>query len=435
MKKILILLILIIPCVKAETYYLDEKPITDLKLNIEETKKYRWYQTEKIEAFFLEGTNPKNFLPTNKYYYTAYSVWNSEIPESKNYREIIKRDVYLYKAPKKIRNIYLEVETDSEELIEFAIYDNQTKVDKTTFCQGCSSDYYMHISDNNYETATKVQKLFITLDDYVEPSNFKIKVLFKNDNIKYKITIYEGKETYTNAYYYQEFNSSSDIKEIKIDEFNATEYAYGDDIIKYEKSDLLLVEQFKEYSYRDKYVLYYYELKNYYPTYETYVENYQKDENDFLIEKQYFYKEPVWIKDKIVITSENYDLNDYIKTNLKYETASNIDISKNGKYKIKYILENKTIEKEVEVKTNNDYLKDLENKLENKNKEILDVISLKNELIERLESNLKSKDEIISKKEIKTIVKKVNIVPVVLITIGIMLFIFCIYKSLNKLSK
>ncbi len=98
-------------------------------------------------------------------------------------------------------------------------------------------------------------------------------------------------------------------------------------------------------------------------------------------------------------------------------------------------MENKTIEKEVEVKTNNDYLKDLENKLENKNKEILDVISLKNELIERLESNLKSKDEIISKKEIKTIVKKVNIVPVVLITIGIMLFIFCIYKSLNKLSK
>lgn len=438
MKIILLLLILIGTRVNAETYYLDEKPIDNLNLRIETTKKYRWYQNERIEAFFLEGTNNDFFTlkDEKKYYYTPYSTWSTDEPKKEVYREIKERDVYIYQTLKKIRNIYLEVDSDSEELIEFVIYDGDTKMNKTAFCQGCASDYYMHIADNNYEKATKVQKLFATLDDYLEPTNLKIKILFKNENIKYKITIYEDENTSSPVYYQQEFNSSSNLDEIIIDDFDVKEEAYADEIIKYEKCDnAILRKNFKEYSYRDKYVLYYNNIKNYYPTYEEKVENYIKDENDFILEENYFYKEPVYITDKIVITSKEYDLNNYIKTNLKYEIASNIDISKNGKYKVKYIFANKTIEKEVEVKTNSEYVEDLEKKLENKNKEITDIISLKNEMIERLESNLKSKDEIISKKEIKTIVKKTNIVPIILITIGVMIFIFCIYKSFNKMSK
>ena len=72
--------------------------------------------------------------------------------------------------------------------------------------------------------------------------------------------------------------------------------------------------------------------------------------------------------------------------------------------------------------------------MEIKNKELLDTIENKNEIIDRLESNLKTKDEIISKKEIKTYVKKTNILPIILITLGVVLIIFAIYKSFNKLS-
>lgn len=438
MKIILLLLILMGVKVKAETFYLEEMPINNLNLRIEETKKYRWYQNERLESFFLEGTNTDFFSlkDEKKYYYTAYSAWTTEQPKKENYREIIERDVFIYQTLKKIRHFYLEIDSDSEELIEFSIYSDDAKINKTSFCQGCSSDYYMHIADNNYEVATKVQKLFLTLDDYIEPNNLKIKVLFKNKNIKYKITIYEDENTSSNIYYQKEFNSSENLEEIFINAFDIKESAYADEIIKYEENDtLILKNKFKEYSYRDKYVLYYNYIKKYYPTYEENVEDYIKDENDFILEKAYFYKEPVIVKDKIIITSKEYDLNDYIKTNLKYEIASNIDISKNGKYLVKYIFDHKTIETEVEVKTNNEYIEDLEQKLVNKNKEITDIISLKNEIIDRLESNLKSKDEIISKKEIKTMVKKTNIIPTILITIGVMIFIFCIYKSFNKLSK
>ena len=94
----------------------------------------------------------------------------------------------------------------------------------------------------------------------------------------------------------------------------------------------------------------------------------------------------------------------------------------------------KTITKKVKVDTYNEYIKSLENKLEIKNKELLDTIENKNEIIDRLESNLKTKDEIISKKEIKTYVKKTNILPIILITLGVVLIIFAIYKSFNKLS-
>ena len=76
MKIILLLLILMGVKVKAETFYLEEMPINNLNLRIEETKKYRWYQNERLESFFLEGTNTDFFSlkDEKKYYYTAYSA-------------------------------------------------------------------------------------------------------------------------------------------------------------------------------------------------------------------------------------------------------------------------------------------------------------------------------------------------------------------------
>lgn len=437
MKIIIILLTLICLNVKAETYYLDERPIEDLNLRIEEKTKYKWYKEKRIEAYFLEDTALEPFiLKENQSYYTAYSEWSSNMPRKASYREIKERDVYVYKELKKIRYLHLEIESEDYELIEFSIYVGEHKPDRRAFCNGCSSNYLMYINDNNPETIAKVPDLFIELNDYYHPDDLKIKALFKNKDIKYKISFYEKNTIISDLYYENTFFSSNELEEITIKDLNSTAYAYGDSIIKYEPDDSLYLDnQYKEYSYRDKYVLYYGFIKDYYPTYEEYVEDYQKDEKDFIVEKTYFYKEPIFIKDHIVIKTSDYDLNDYIVTNLKYEIASNIDISKNGKYLIKYIFANKTIEKEVEVKTNNEYIKDLELKIENKNQEILDVITLKNEIIERLENNLKTKDEIISKKEIKTIVKKSNIIPIVLITIGIMLLIFCILKNIKKMSK
>ncbi|MBQ4634410.1 MAG: hypothetical protein IJB71_03585 [Bacilli bacterium] len=74
MKIIIILLTLICLNVKAETYYLDESPIEDLNLRIEEKTKYKWYKEKRIEAYFLEDTALEPFtLKENQSYYTAYS--------------------------------------------------------------------------------------------------------------------------------------------------------------------------------------------------------------------------------------------------------------------------------------------------------------------------------------------------------------------------
>lgn len=81
MKKFLIILFFIMmpfimmPYIQAKTYYLDERPITDLNLTKNEVKKYRWYQNERLEAFYLMGENPDLLSKTtNDYYYTAYST-------------------------------------------------------------------------------------------------------------------------------------------------------------------------------------------------------------------------------------------------------------------------------------------------------------------------------------------------------------------------
>ncbi len=434
--KILILLIFLgIPIVKAETYYSNFKPLNENNYKIEEIKKYRWYKQEEISGYFIEGENPQNYSEkeTDSFYYTAYSRWDKILPATIQNREVVERNVYIYQPYNKIKHISLEIDGDGENITEFKIISDGLEMSKNAFCNGCQNGYYMMLNDNDYDTPTKVGKLLISLEEYYEPDSLEFVIAFKEENVRYRIIIYETNAIDEKIYYQKEFLSEIGLKKIKISDLDVYESAYGKEEILYELNDLMhLKTEYKEYSYRDKYILYYKTIKDYYPTYEINVEGYFKDENDFIIDKQYYERDLVLIKDSIVITSNNYNLDDYIKTNLPYETASNIDISKNGKYKIKYILPFKTIEKEVTVATNNEYVESLELKLKNKDKELVDVINLKNEMIEKLESNIKTKDDIISKKSEKVTIKSTNFLPVILITIGVMFLIFAIYKSFNR---
>ena len=290
----------------------------------------------------------------------------------------------------------------------------------------------MYLEDRDYTTGVKINILDITLKNNYDINDIKIEIAFNTNDIKYKITFYED-DSLINPLYSCEKLSTTNL--ITIDEFDILNTAFIDEFELYTKrNDMMLKDYYQEYSYRDKYIGYYKIIKNYYPGYVENVEGYIKDNDDFIIEKEYLKKARVEIKDNIVITSSVYDLNDYIKSDIPYEITSNIDITKNGEYEVKFLFPNKTITKKVKVDTYNEYIKSLENKLEIKNKELLDTIENKNEIIDRLESNLKTKDEIISKKEIKTYVKKTNILPIILITLGVVLIIFAIYKSFNKLS-
>ena len=427
----LVLLLFLAVKVKAKVYGVEYKPIENLDLKIEEVKKYKFYKENKIEAYFIEGENPSIFEKQTEYYDTDYSEWAELKPEMKNNREIRERTTFIYQKLRKIKNFYIEIFDDTESVLEFALYFKGLSASNSAFCSGCTDGYYMYTSDKKYDRAVKINKLILNFNEEFYPNDFLLKVKFAKENVKYRIIIY-GENKDNDVLYEKEFTSDLLIHDYTIADFESKN-AFEEEIIKHEEDkNMYLKKAYKEYSYKDRYFLYEYILKNYYPTYEVSLDGYIKDENDFIIEKKYLYLETAVVKDKIEINSENYDLADYIKTTLPFETASNIDISKNGNYKIKYIFANKTIEKEVQVKTNREYISSLENSINKKNDEIKEIISNKDEIIERLESNIKSKDEIISKKRVEKYVSKQTPLPIILITIGVMLIIICIIKSFKK---
>ncbi len=426
---LIIILLIFVTKVIAKNYGIEYRPIEELNLKVDEIKKYRFYKESKISAYFIEDENPTFFEKKDDFYYSDYSEWSLNKPMLKKNREIKERDVYIYQKLKKIKKFLIEVFDEEETVLEFSLKINGFSVNTSSFCRTCSPNAYMYIQDESYNKAVKIDKMSIEMNDYYYPEEFKFKVMFNKEGVNYKITIYGDNEN--DILYENNYVSDLSLKYITIDGF--TPYnAYEEEIIKYEETpNMKLKEQYKEYAYRDKYFLYEYMYKDYYPTYEEEVNGYIKDTNDFITEKKYSYLEQAFIKDKIVINNENYDLKDYIKTSLPFEVASNIDISKNGTYKVKYIFAGKTIEKDVQVKTNKEYIDDLERKLKQKDEEIKDVILNKDEIIERLESNIKSKDEIISKKKVEKSIEKQPILPVILITMGVMILIFCIIKSIK----
>ena len=432
MKKIfkvilLIFPILIITKVMAKSYGLEYKPIENLDLKVEEVKKYHFYKENKIEVYFIEEENPSIFKKQNNYYFTNYSEWFKEKPSIKKNREIKERNVYVYSKLKKIKNFYIEVLDSDLSIKEFSISFNDLTASNNAYCSDCSNYYYMHMTDSDL---IKINELTLKYDDFYEPNSLKIRVLFNKENIKYRIIIFDN--NINEILYEGNFISDTSLHEYTIDDFDLIN-AFEEETIKYsEDPNMYLVDSFKEYSYRDKLYLYEYILKDYYPTYEVSLDGYIKDEDDFIIEKKYYYLETAIIKDKIVITNENYDLNDYIKTSVPFEVASNINISKNGTYKVKYIFPNKAIEVDAKVNTNNEYIETLNQNMEKKNEEIKDIILDKDEIISHLEESIKNKDEVISKKQVERSIVKTSKIPIVLITIGVMLIIICISSSIKK---
>ena len=416
--------------VKAKTYGLEYKPIETLDLKVEEVKKYRFYKENKIEAYFIEDDNPLGFKKQDSFKYTDYSEWFKNTPTLKKNREVKEREVYIYSKLKKIKHFYIEVEDPDASVLEFAILFNGLSASNSAYCGDCTNGYYMNISDGIYDNPVRVNELAISYQEYYLPNELSLRIMFNKENINYRILIFE--DNINEIMYEVNLVSDLELHEYTIDDFDIKD-AFEEEVIKYnEEPNMYLMDSYKEYAYRDKLFLYEYKIKDYYPTYELSLDGYIKDESDYIVEKKYYYLETAIIKDKIVINSENYDLSDYIKTSIPFETASNIDISKNGTYKIKYIFPTKTIEHEVKVDTDKEYIESLKSSVEKKNDELKEVIENKNEIIERLESSIKNKDEIISKKQVERTVAKSSKLPIILVTIGIMLIVICIIKSLKK---
>ncbi len=414
-----------ISSVSAISYGIKYVPIENLDLKVEEVKKYHFYKEEKVEAYFLEG--PKGFTKTKEYYWTPYSMWSKNEPEEKENREIREREVFKYQKELQVKSIKVEVLDSTESVLEFAFYIDSNHVEYTSTCENCSPDYSIYMNDKLYSKSFKIGKLNIDLHDYYYINSLTFDTKFNKENVHYKIFLYGSNGIIAE----KEFVSTLANKTINPSDFDIKKL-YEYEIETTEILELPVTDSYIEYSYRDKYFKYQMVNKVYYPTYEENVEGYIKDEDDFIVEKKYFYLEKAFIKDKIVINSEKYDLADYIKTSLPFEISSNIDISKNGNYKIKYIFDTKTIERMATINTNNEYINSLEDEIKKKKEEIIDITNDKNDLIERYESNLKSKDEIISKKQIENHIVKQNPIPIILITCGIMLIIFTLFRSFKN---
>ena len=91
----------------------------------------------------------------------------------------------------------------------------------------------MFMKDNRFDRAFRINSLFITYEDYHEPSELTIKVMFNKENVHYKIVMFDANYQ-TDILYEKEFISDLLLHEYTISDFD-TLNAYEDETIKYEE--------------------------------------------------------------------------------------------------------------------------------------------------------------------------------------------------------
>lgn len=368
LKKILIIIMLLCPyIVKASTYDIASDPyyVTEVKNQeevLEEEKRYKFYKEEKIysDEYYIEGDNPVDYpYISDNYIITDYTEFSKNYPENPPNRIIKSRDVYLYKTLKKIRYINIKDIIGSNGYLninEINIKEKDKNIPYTIDCQNCQN--INNIFDeklDNYAEIKNNETIIIDLKDYYNIENLTLNIYisdqygtdttsFKIDSqIKNYIDIFIETNMYTknNNSYLLSFNLKDYIKE----EFYEEEI-YSDKEI--DNENYYLVDKYKEYSYQDIKYLYYKINKNYLLDYYKEKEGYLKDENDYKIYYKVRYKNKIKLKDDYIIKSRKYNLYDMIEDTTidvnDITIENNIDINKNGLYKVSFKYDNKVID-------------------------------------------------------------------------------------------
>ncbi|NLL44144.1 MAG: hypothetical protein GX247_00550 [Mollicutes bacterium] len=427
----LFLFFFLISNVKAETYY---SPYTDFSewtttyvkeddiTIVEGERRYKWYKEGKILGdYYIEGENNPNFplIDYEDFIVTSFSEWSKTKPEEKLNRLINERTLYEYQDMKEVRYIHLsnlQGSYGSLRISEIEVYVDNNKISYSYYCEGCNSDFKDHI--NNGKTIENMSYinnngyLRIDLNNYYSIDRINLKLyLFDVGTTTKKYDIKITREKNLNSTSYLEKKVSLNFSCEKLSEIIPFTYNYLNMNITnlewYEKKESLdyiestptrKVNPIKEYQYQDKLYRYYKLEKEYSNDYykEEPVNYPKKDENMYQDYYRYKKRDKVVIQDELLITDYDITLWDFIisSTTNNIQIESNLDINKNGVYKVKYILPFETIIKNVEVNIPDN---NLDNQLDKLNQEIknlkednlnlLETIKIKDQKIKELENN------------------------------------------------
>lgn len=402
-----------------------EEPIIEndtTKVEIE--RRYRWYkETMKNGDHYIEEENDPEYSLINRKdtKKTDWSDWQTTPPEEKKNREIKSKEFYEYQDMKKIRYIHLEQfhgENNKLNITEIEVKINGNVIDYEVECENCAEEFSKNIKnqnlldENNYIEDSGY--LRIDLKEEYNLNEFTFIIHMKDTSTERKMyNLYITRDPERNSriygeamhfHWFQTEETETYPKEHSMNSVNITNPEWEEKVLsetKIESSKTRKVTKRTYYQYQDTLYRYYKVEKQYAKNYSTtaYKTYPIQDTSDY---KDYYRKktrEKVVIPNHIVITSKKMKLEDFITetTTKNIKIEGDYDITKNGSYKVKFILPFKTVSRTIYVDINRS------DALEKKNEELKNVItSINKELANtknkynKLEKDVKEKEKEIS---------------------------------------
>lgn len=322
MKKILIVIFLFPIIVKAETFYSDYKLTKSLDnldkdlCKIETIKKYNTFNYIKKDLGYLEENN--NYIKDEKDYI-------EKTIESSNYDENKEQNIIIHPyVNNKTNSIYISFKYQHFylKIYEVEVYVNDKKINYTT-----NLDIAKNIMDNDYNTYyipfLWFKSIGIFFEETYDLNDIKL-IIYASSTIDesisidtmfgYKINLNKNNTKKYNIYF-------------KFDNNYKVDYYY------------LSKEKLYKYYYLEKEIL---------NKYEEYNPNINLILNDYIVEKKYYKRDKLVLKDKIIFKNKSDNIEDFIeyKTDNVYYTC---DINKeiNGNYLCEFKIGNKVYLKRV----------------------------------------------------------------------------------------
>lgn len=422
MKKILIVIFLFPIIVKAETFYSDYKLSKSLDnldkdlYKIETIKKYNTFNYIKKDLGYLEQNN--NYIKDEKDYI-------EKTIESSNYDENKEQNIIIHPyVNNKTNSIYISFKYQHFylKIYEVEVYVNDKKINYTT-----NLDIAKNIMDNDYNTYYIPFLWFKSIEIFFEETydlnDIKL-IIYASSTIDesisidtmfgYKINLNKNNTKKYNIYF-------------KFDNNYKVDYYY------------LSKEKLYKYYYLEKEIL---------NKYEEYNPNINLILNDYIVEKKYYKRDKLVLKDKIIFKNKSDNIEDFIEyktDNVSYTCDINKEI--NGNYLCEFKIGNKVYLKRVIVdiydkEDNNNIILENGNNFENKTYQVKNINYDKKITKKNIINNKKviKETNTLNKKNINNNINNDNVIELNdnknnYLKILIILILMCINIFLIKKSK
>ena len=422
MKKILIVIFLFPIIVKAETFYSDYKLTKSLDnldkdlYKIETIKKYNTFNYIKKDLGYLEENN--NYIKDEKDYI-------EKTIESSNYDENKEQNIIIHPyVNNKTNSIYISFKYQHFylKIYEVEVYVNDKKINYTT-----NLDIAKNIMDNDYNTYyipfLWFKSIGIFFEETYDLNDIKL-IIYASSTIDesisidtmfgYKINLNKNNTKKYNIYF-------------KFDNNYKVDYYY------------LSKEKLYKYYYLEKEIL---------NKYEEYNPNINLILNDYIVEKKYYKRDKLVLKDKIIFKNKSDNIEDFIEyktDNVSYTCDINKEI--NGNYLCEFKIGNKVYLKRVIVDIydkddSNSNILENGNNFENKTYQVKNINYNKKTTKKKIINNKKviNKTNTLNKKNINNNINNDNVIELNdnknnYLKILIILILMCINIFLIKKSK